>query len=147
MCGQERIRQIEIQSLEKLRRAAGRRLAPRRRLERQLGGGAVEAEDELGGMRLGRPPGREPAATGSREDQEAALLPGESERGLAFNLAVPQLEPGLLEPAKQVGRVADETELGEADELLGSPAASRKRSRVSPTTAAWPSRGNPSVPP
>src|SRR5690348_2420361 len=69
-------------------------------------------------MRLGRPARGQPAASGRREDQRAALLADEAERLRLVDRAAPELEAALLEVGEQRPAVADEPELREADELL-----------------------------
>ena len=74
-------------------------------------------------MRLGGPARWEPPATRRGEDQRSALLADERELVLAFHRAVPQLEPDGLELAQQLRRVADDSELRDADELGGGEGA------------------------
>ena len=69
-------------------------------------------------MRLGRPSGRKPGPAGAAEDQRSRLGADEGEPPLALDGAVPDLEPELvLERGGEGGRIADEPDLGDSEQL------------------------------
>ena len=74
-------------------------------------------ERDLDRMRLGRPSGRQPAATRGREDQRPRLLAHEADPAGLVDGAVPDLEAERLEVARHALRVADEAGLREAEQL------------------------------
>jgi acetylornithine deacetylase/succinyl-diaminopimelate desuccinylase-like protein len=69
-------------------------------------------------MQLGRSAGGQPAPSGRGENEGATALADEGEPVRALHLTVPELEADGLEAPEQLRGVADEAELGQADELL-----------------------------
>src|SRR4051794_15191873 len=69
-------------------------------------------------MRLRGPAGREPATTLGREDERVALRAGECEAAGIVGAAVPDVEVRIAcERARHRGDVADEPDLGDAQQL------------------------------
>jgi hypothetical protein len=110
-------------------KAHGRTLDPPAPLARQAANPVARAADErfplrcfrehhLARMRLGGAARREPAAALPREDERPRLLAHERQPRLIGEVAVPLLEAELaVECRRQLRLVADEPELGEAEDL------------------------------
>ena len=68
-------------------------------------------------MLLGRAVRRQPAAADRREDEGAAALADEGEPVTSLDRSVPQPKAEPLELEEEAGPIADDSELGKAEEL------------------------------